>query len=162
MTVHITHHQRPHPTPVPTTVLLSRALSRVDWADAFAVHLPRGTPAHNPQEWAAAIFDSPPFGVRALFGLREVVVRLVGIEPGSGRDFATTDWRPDEVLVGSDRNHLSFRGSVLVEPERVVLSTVVQLHNRRGRTYSRVVRVVHPWVVRAMLARASRRLGVTS
>jgi hypothetical protein len=40
-----------------------------------------------------------------------------------------------------------------------VLTTVVQLHNRRGRAYSSLVRPVHPIVVRAMLNRAARRLS---
>jgi hypothetical protein len=74
--------------------------------------------------------------------------------------FATVDWRPDEVLVGVDQGHLGFRASVLVEPGRVVLSTVVQVRNRRGRIYSAVVRRIHPWVARGMLARAARALAV--
>ncbi len=91
-----------------------------------------------------------------------MVVRLVGIERGGGHVFATVNWRPDEVLVGTDQGHLGFRASVLVEPGRVVLSTVVQLRNRRGRVYSALVRRIHPWVVRGMLARASRKMAGTS
>ena len=154
------HPGRAYPTPVPATALLDGALPRVDWSDAYAVPVPIDGPRHDPQEWADAIFSAPPPWVRALFGVRQVLVRLVGIEPG-GRDvFATVDWRPDEVLVGVDQQHLGFRASVLVEPGRVVLSTVVQLRNRRGRAYSGLVRRIHPWVVRGMVTRAARRLAV--
>ncbi len=154
------HPGRAYPTPVPATALLDGALPRVDWSDAYAVPVPIDGPRHDPQEWADAIFSAPPPWVRALFGVRQVLVRLVGIEPG-GRDvFATVDWRPDEVLVGVDQQHLGFRASVLVEPGRVVLSTVVQLRNRRGRAYSSLVRRIHPWVVRGMVTRAARRLAV--
>ncbi|WP_211323324.1 DUF2867 domain-containing protein [Amycolatopsis palatopharyngis] len=65
----------------------------------------------------------------------------------------------DEVLYGSDDSHLDFRGSVLVEPGRVVLSTVVQIHNARGRAYFGIVRLVHPRLVRMMLTHAARKLS---
>jgi hypothetical protein len=92
--------------------------------------------------------------VRLLFGARELVVRAVGIERGGRHVFDIVARTEHEVLLGADQAHLSFRASVLVEPDRVVLSTVVQLNNRRGRGYFRVVRLVHPYVVRRLLARA--------
>lgn len=140
---------------VPQSALLARALPSIDWSDAYAVSFP-GRPPGNPQEWSDAIFDSPPLWVRALFGVREVLVRLVGIEPGGGHVFDTVSWTPDEVLLGVDQGHLSFRASVLLEPTRVVLSTVVEVHNGRGRAYSALVRRIHPVVVRTALARAAR------
>ena len=153
---------RVYAIPLPTTPLLTGALPHVDWSDAYAVLTPSGAPRRDPQEWADAIFHGPPLWIRALFGVREVVVRLVGIERGGGHVFATVYWRPDEVLVGTDQGHLGFRASVLVEPGRVVLSTVVQLRNRRGRVYSALVRRIHPWVVRGMLARAARKMALGS
>jgi len=144
---------------VPSTPLLDRALPTVDWSDAYAVSFP-GRPPGNPQEWADAIFRGPPLGVRMLFGLREIAVRLVGIEPGTSHAFDTVDWTADEVLLGTDQAHLSFRASVLLGPRRVVLTTVVEVHNRRGRAYSALVRRVHPLVVRTMLARAARTMVV--
>ena len=65
----------------------------------------------------------------------------------------------DEVLLGVDQSHLAYRASVLVEPDRVVLSTVVDLRNRRGAAYFAVVRKVHPFVVRTMLTRAARTMA---
>lgn len=153
---------RVYAVPLPTTPLLSGVLSHVDWSDAYAVVTPSGAPRHDPQEWADAIFQGPPLWIRALFGLREVLVRLMGIERGGSRVFATVDCRPDEVLLGTDQGHLGFRASVLVEPDRVVLSTVVRLHNRRGRAYSALVRRIHPVVVRGMLSRAVQKLGTAS
>jgi Protein of unknown function (DUF2867) len=142
---------------VPQTSLLVDALPVVDWSDAYAVSFP-GRPPGNPQEWADAIFHRPPLWVAALFGVREALVRLVGIEPGGDHAFDTIAWHPDEVLVGIDQSHLGFRASVLLERRRVVLSTVVHVHNRRGRAYSALVRRVHPLVVRTMLSRAARRM----
>ena len=142
-------------TAVPESRLLARALPVVDCADAFAVTFP-GPPPGDAQEWADAIFRAPPLWVRGLFGVRQALVRVIGIEPGDRHVFDTVEWQPDEVLVGTDQQHLGFRASVLLERRRVVLTTVVQLHNRRGRAYWALVRRIHPAVVRTMLARATR------
>jgi Protein of unknown function (DUF2867) len=146
---------------VPKSPLLAGALAAVDWSDAYAVSFP-GRPPGDPLAWADAIFHSPPLWVGALFGVREVLVRLIGIEPGGGHAFDTVAWHADEVLLGIDQRHLAFRASVLLAPHRVVLTTVVTVHNRRGRAYSAVVRRVHPVVIRAMLARAARRMAAST
>jgi hypothetical protein len=140
------------------TALIARALPRVDWTDAHAVTAFPGTPL-DPQAWADAVFRDPPRWVLAALGLRELLVGLVGIERSGRGAFDTLARADDEVLLGADANHLDFRASVRREPDRVVLTTVVQVHNRRGRAYSALVRPIHPIVVRAMLDRAARRLS---
>jgi hypothetical protein len=47
---------------------------------------------------------------------------------------------------------------VLTDHDRVVVSTVVEVHNRRGRAYTCLVRQVYPWVVRSLLAHAAHRM----
>ena len=148
-------------TAVPDTPLLATALSGVDFADAHAVPVHPGAPT-DPQVWADAIFRDPPRWVLAVLGVREALVGLVGIARGGSSSFDTVARTADEVLLGTDERHLDFRASVLREPERVVLSTVVTLHNRRGRTYFALVRRVHPIVVQGMLTRAARRLSGSS
>jgi hypothetical protein len=152
-----------HETRPPHTALLSHALPSVDFADAFALAIPEDDWCRDPQEWADAVFRAPPSAVvRALFGLRALAVRVVGIEPGGLHVFDTVTSAEDEVLLGVDQKHLAFRVSVLVEAHRVVLTTVVGLRNRRGRAYFAVVRRLHPFVVRGMLARASRTMAVSA
>jgi len=143
--------------PVPATPLLAGALPHVDWADAYAVRRPDGS-SSDPQDWADAVFYAPPAWVGALLLARESLVRLVGIDRAGHGAFDPVARTDDEVLLGIDQSHLSFRASVLCEPDRVVVSTVVNLHNRRGRAYSAIVRLVHPAVVRAMLRRAAGRV----
>jgi len=143
---------------VPHTPLLAGALQRVDWSDAYAVRCSASAPS-DPQAWADAVFRSPPPWVCALLLAREWLVGLVGIQRAGRAAFDTVRRSDDEVLLGIDQPHLGFRASVLREPERVVLTTVVQLHNRRGRVYFGLVRRVHPAVVRAGLTRAARRLS---
>ncbi|MCO1659174.1 DUF2867 domain-containing protein [Pseudonocardia humida] len=141
--------------------LLDGALPRVDFADAFAVAARPGLP-DDPQAWADAVFRDPPAWVAALMGVRRALVGLVGIDRGDESAFATLDRTDDEVLLGTDAGHLDFRASVRREPDRVVLSTVVRLRNRRGRAYFALVRPIHPVVVRGMLTRAARRLSRSS
>jgi hypothetical protein len=62
-------------------------------------------------------------------------------------------------LLGTDDDHLDFRASVLVEAETVTLTTIVRIHNRRGRLYMALVWPMHPLVVKSMLYRALRRLA---
>ena len=152
---------RARETAVPDTPLLAAALPRVDFADAHAVRVHPGAPT-DPQVWADAIFRDPPRWVVGLLALREAAVGLVGIARGRRSSFDTVAGAADEVLLGTDERHLDFRASVRREPERVVLSTVVTLHNRRGRAYFALVRRVHPVIVRAMLNRAARRLSASA
>lgn len=143
---------------VPSTPLLATALPRVDFADAHAVAARPGMPT-DPQVWADAVFRDPPAWVVAALGLREALVGLVGIARGGSSSFDPVARTGEEVLLGTDEQHLDFRASVLREPDRVVLSTVVQLHGARGRGYFALVRLVHPVIVRAMLTRAAYRLS---
>ncbi len=154
---------RVYATELPATRLLAHPMRFVDWSDAYAVGLPSGTPRRDPQEWADAVFRSrSPFLTRVLFATRELVVRAVGIERGGKHVYKTVARTDDEVLLGADQDHLGFRASVLVDADRVVLSTVVELHNRRGRAYFAIVRRIHPMVVRRSLARAAKQMAASS
>ncbi len=133
-------------------------LPRVDFADAFAVRLRPGM-STDPAVWASAIFDDPPGRVRSLLAAREAVVGLIGIERAGRSAFAVRSRTATEAVAGTNARHLDFRAVVTVEPTRVVLTTVVRLHNRRGRAYFALVRRIHPAVVAAMLTRAATRLG---
>jgi len=158
-----TQSGRVYATELPATRLLPHALPFVDWSDAYAVGIPVGQRARDAQEWADAVFRAPPpFLTRLLFGARELLVRWVGIERGGSHVFDAVSRTENEVLLGADQDHLAFRASVLVEPDRVVLSTVVELRNRRGRAYFALVRRLHPLVVRGMLARAARAMAASA
>lgn len=156
------HALHPHAVPLPSTPLLAQSLPRVDWADAYAVPVPWEGPRRDPEEWVDAVFHEPPPWVRLLFGVRELLVRMVGIERGGRHVFDTVSRRSDEILLGVDQRHLGYRASMLVERDRVVLSTVVELRNRRGAAYFALVRRIHPLIVRGMLARAARTLAVAA
>lgn len=150
--------RRTRAVPVPgEPSLLAGTLARVDFADAWAVPLPAHV-TRDPEAWVEAIFRSPPGWVVALMGVRNALVRLIGVEPGDRRAFAPRQRTDREALVGADARHLNFRSSLLITDEDAVLSTVVHLHNWRGRLYFLPVGRIHPFVIRSMLERAARLL----
>lgn len=153
---------RPRAVALPDTAALARETStryggpdHVDLLDSYAVPHHHRLP-EDPQVWAEAIFHRPPRWVVALLALRQALVGLVGIRPDDGTAFATQQRTDDEVLLGADSGHLDFRASVHVAGGAVTLTTLARTNNRRGRLYLVPVGVLHPVVVRSMLARARR------
>jgi hypothetical protein len=152
--------------PLPdSATLLSGTIPAADLADAYCVRVPPGTTA-DPQEWADRVFRDPPPTVLALLSLRNALVGLVGIERDDSSAFDTLERTEREVLLGTDAGHLDFRASVLVQPDAdgttVTVSTVAATNSAAGRAYLRVVGLVHPFVVRAMLRRAARTTSWTT
>ncbi len=98
----------------------------------------------------------------------------MGLRPGMPRDpdswrdvlrgapFQVVGREGGEVLLGQDAGHLDFRASILVDDGRVTLSTVVRIHDWRGRLYWAVVKRGHPFMARTMLRRIHRRLALTA
>jgi hypothetical protein len=136
-----------------------------DLADAYCVGSRPERPT-DPQEWADRVFRDPPPTVLALLSLRNALVGLVGIERDDSSAFDTLERTEREVLLGTDAGHLDFRASVLVQPDAdgttVTVSTVAATNSAAGRAYLRVVGLVHPFVVRAMLRRAARTTSWTT
>jgi len=133
-------------------------LPEADYVDAYAVRRRPGMPA-DPELWASTIFADPPRWVSALLAAREAAVGLAGIERAGRSAFAVRTRTDTQALLGVDAGHLDFRAVVSVDPARVVLTTLVRRHNRRGRAYFALVRRLHPAIVTAMLTRAATRLS---
>jgi hypothetical protein len=123
--------------------------------DSHSIRRPSGTPA-DPSVWAEAIFRDPPPLVAALLGLRNVAVQAVGIPPATRHAFDTISVEGNTVVLGQDDRHLDFRASIVVDSDRVTVLTTATTKNRRGRLYLSLVRLVHPFIVRSMLAHAQR------
>jgi hypothetical protein len=137
-------------------------VERPDYVDVIACPLPAGAPT-DPTVWAETVFSRAgvPTWVKALMGVRQAVVPLIGVPRASPKDvFAVVETRGEEALMVFDDRHLDFRAALGVDPRTrlVRLVTVVTLHGLRGRVYFAPVRVLHPLVVSAMLHRAARRL----
>ena len=84
-----------------------------DWADVVIVPLPQG--AHGgPRFWAERVFDGSdlPKPVLTLMGLRQFLVRLVGIGPAPSTVFDVAAVVGDEALIVELEDHLDFRCGV--------------------------------------------------
>ncbi|WP_137993345.1 DUF2867 domain-containing protein [Streptomyces vilmorinianum] len=97
----------------------------------------------------------------------------MSLEPGMDRDprawrdvlpFPVLGAGEHELMLGEDASHLDFRASVLIDAAgtSVTLSTVVRIHNARGRLYFAVIRHLHPYMARRMLRRTHRRLALAA
>lgn len=142
-------------TTPPKSELLDDTLERVDFADAHEIRWRRGMPT-DARQWAERLFDDFPPWVLAAMALRQALARPAGIQRQTKRQaFKTYAETADEVILGSDADHLDFRVGIRREEHRVVVTTVVQVHNRRGRAYWFLVGPLHPAVIRSMLRRAA-------
>ena len=150
-----------------------------DLADAYAVPLPENA-VHDPELLARFLFAHQADWVGKLLKLRDLLVARFGLktakqlrasgaaEPGGGRErvdiFRIFTRSAHEIILGENDSHLDFRLSVLQQTRHtrdgrsrfLVLSTVVQCHNRLGRLYILLIAPFHKLVVRSSLRRAAR------
>jgi hypothetical protein len=134
-----------------------------DFIDAWAVEVFPEDPA-SPADWAHAVFGlaGMPSAVRGLLALRDALVKPFGIgvmdgpaQPFTG--FPLLDQGDDEVVLGADDRHLSFRVGLRVQPTEAVVTTTVTVLNWFGHLYWPVVRRFHPLVVKMILRRLRHR-----
>ncbi|SRR6266536_4671796 len=128
---------------------------RPDWASTTTVAIPSDL-TRDPLVWARAIFNrnSVPPWAKALFVVREVLVRLLRITPGNPQMLAVDRVVGDEALIDTDDVHLHFAAGVRADAGFVHVTTAVALKGRRGRLYFAPVRLLHDAVTRAMINRA--------
>ena len=141
--------------------LALQSIPKPDYADVIVLPVPDDGPA-DPRVWAEELFalQSLPGWVTALMGLRQAVVGLVGISRAPATVFAVAEVCGEEALISADDTHLDFRCGVAYDAGAGLLrvTTVVRLKGWRGRLYFAPVRLLHPLVVHAMMARTIRRL----
>jgi len=141
--------------------LALQSMPTPDYADVIVLPVPGGAPA-DPRVWAEELFSlhAMPGWVAALMGLRQAVVGLVGIRRAPAGVFDVAEVRGEEALISTDDTHLDFRCGVAYDAGAGLLrvTTAVRLKGWRGRLYFAPVRLLHPLVVHAMMARTVRRL----
>ncbi len=152
---------------LPQDSLISQALPRVDYSDAFRRLVPPGGWL-NAEAAARDLFSAVPKWVSGLMAMRDGVVkafglktnpplslaarRTVSLEPGSSIGlFRVYENTATEIVMGQDDRHLNFRVSLMVDEQSVTLSTVVMFHNVYGRAYFLPVKFFHKRVVPAIL-----------
>jgi Protein of unknown function (DUF2867) len=143
---------------MPNVSIVYQIVPRPDWAATTTVAVTDGS-VRDARGWADAIFavDSVPLWVKALFGAREVVARLLRIPPGRPGLFAVREVRGGEALIDTDDRHLRFVAGVQADDHLLHVTTVVQLKGWRGQLYFLPVRFLHDQITRSMMTAAARR-----
>ncbi len=133
-----------------------------DFADVVLVSVPATTLPiiGDPAWWAARVFSvrSMPRWIVLLLGLRQVLVRLIGVDRAPSSVFDVKAIVGEEALIAADDRHLDFRAGVAIDvPQRMLrVTTVVRFHGWRGRLYFIPVGLLHDPITRAMARRAVR------
>ena len=139
-------------------------------ADTFAIQL-LADASGNPEVLARFILLHQPAWVGWLTQARDAIVARFGLKTAkhlaSLADrvgvFKVYSANETEIVLGEDDKHLDFRVSFLCSgaagpggSHPLLVSTVVQCHNRWGRLYTFVIAPFHRLVVKASLGRAAR------
>lgn len=153
-------------TKVPADSRIAGRYPVMHLADAYAVALPPEA-SLDPERLARFVFSQQPAWIGQLMRLRDVLMGPFGVKTAQQLQAADGGHRPrvgifriyeiapDEIVLGEDDTHLDFRLSLLVRPPQLIVSTVVQCHNRLGRAYIRMIAPFHRAVVKAMLRQAA-------
>jgi hypothetical protein len=133
-----------------------------DFADVVVVSIPATShPINdNPAWWADRVFNvrSMPRWIVFLLGLRQLAVRLIGVERAPSSVFDVKAVEGEEALIAADDKHLDFRAGVAVDISQRLLrvTTVVRFNGWRGRLYFIPVGLLHDPITRSMARRAVR------
>ena len=165
-------------TQVPPGTAIHATLPRADFFDAYEV-ADRHPARSALQSWLDVRARTPAW-TRALMFVRNKAVRLVGLKdlgqlddghpPASGRSlrdarsyrvgiFRIRHLSDTEVVMGQDDKHLDVQVSICKQPAapgtapRVVLSTVVHIHNTLGHAYMAVITPIHRVIARGKAQR---------
>ena len=136
----------------------------LDFADVVVLEIPHGLAsrwAADPGLAAREIFSvgAQPWPVKALFGLRQVFVTLLGITDrgDESRSFDVREVRDGEALIATAAPHLDFYVGVAVQDLLLRVTTAVRLKELKGRLYFAPVAWLHPVVTRSMMRSAVAR-----
>lgn len=144
--------------------LITCALPRIDYSDAYEVELPEGT-VRNVEHVARLFANASPKWVRNLMAVRNKLVSYVGLKmlsrtivsetsilPGQPLGiFHIIATSPHEVLLGEDDQHLNFRISLLTIDAKIRFTTLIQYKNWWGKVYLFLIIFFHRLVVKATL-----------
>ena len=141
---------------MPASLVLTHC-PRPDHYDRQVVRLPAGSD-DDPHRWAEAVFDlhRAPAHVKALLGLRQLLVPLIGVPRTTKSPFAVREVVDGEALVAASERHLDFWCGIRAADDTLEVTTAVSLHGWRGRLYWVPVGILHGPITRAMMRRAAR------
>lgn len=137
-------------------------LAGAQFVDAFRVEI--GAATVNAREACMRMVLHGPRWIGVLIRLRNILVTPFGLKTsGEGAPapggmiglFPVRSETPERLIAGFNDSHLNFRIVVDVSGDaasrHVTLTTLVQTHNRFGRTYLTLIKPFHKLVARSMM-----------
>jgi len=158
---------------VPSDCILAPLYRNADLVDAYAVQLPARA-SDDLVALARAGFERQVWWIRALMGVRDMVMATVGVKSSRAVGIAAAARGPvigffpllsssaGELVMGEDDRHLDFRLAIQLRAgaaggKELVVVTVVHCHNLMGRAYLAAITPFHRVIARASLEQAARR-----
>lgn len=141
-------------------------LGSIDFSDTFSTTNHQNTL----EEIALLIFDKSPKWVRTLFGIRNSLVKFIGLKTSIPEDYSPKfevggylgffkiyGIRENEVILGKNDSHLNFRAVIFNSKEalyNIKVTTLVEYNNAKGKIYMFLIRPFHEMVVKRMVQQA--------
>lgn len=155
------------PVEVDVKVEVRSLLPEADFADAFSMTV--DDPSVDAITAAHRAMDRPPGWVSSLMRVRDAIVSPLGLRTGNDAALVHMDRigvfpmlssTPGRVVLGLDDKHLDFRLAIDVAAldarrREVVATTLVQTHNRLGRTYLALILPFHRRIVPGVMAQVA-------
>jgi len=152
----------------PPESLIASTYPNATLLDAYAIPIPENN--QLPIEILAQItLGHPSLWFKTLIRIRDTIATLARLKTthnirqhaqstlnGAIDFFPILNRTDNELIFGEDDTHLTFRLSLLRQPDRLIATTVVHCKNRTGRIYLTVIRPFHHLVVFTKLKNASR------
>lgn len=170
---------KPYECAIVTDELIGQLPQDLHYEDAFAIQVPMEYEI-SPVGMMKLFFDSIPTWTKALLGIREALVGLIGLKTAKGLDMAKEleDFKgeegqaiglfrvlgrgAEELMVGESDKHLdfwlSFIGRRTSGNFEMKLATAVVFNGWLGRLYFAPVKPLHRLIVPAVLKRMARNL----
>ncbi|AHM60581.1 hypothetical protein D770_11620 [Flammeovirgaceae bacterium 311] len=171
-------------TAFPQSSILYRIGRPYDYADSYRTTFSDPDNRITTTEVGRAFFSSAPGWVKALFAVRNSIGAGLGLKTGGSpthKQELPQDFNPEpgqrvglfkvfsktdtELVLGEDDSHLNFRLSLLLtngltkeNDKHLILTTVVEFHNKLGRLYFLPVKPLHKLIVPAMLTSMATQL----
>lgn len=158
----------------PRTTLLDQFVAHenrpLSFGDTYSSKL-RGDDITNIDDLFERFFDRTPKWIKALLTIRNQIVGRLGFETGSTSPgelpkhpipgdsigvFEVLGRSEDELFLGNDDRHITFRVSLTLQENSIGASTVAYANSRVGRLYLRCIRPFHQQVVKRMVNNATR------
>ena len=163
-------------TTVPTDFLVSE-FSPNDYSDAFECSF-KSSKNITADDIQVAFWTEPPKWVNRLFKLRDILIKPFGIQSGEGKDFAafaacirsggshrfvSVPCKSDDetVLCLNDKHLIAYLSAKIIQSgdnKKVVMTTLVNFHNRLGKVYFFFICPFHGIVVRMTLKYVIKKL----